>query len=636
MTNNNTNRNWSMDRLSGDSDISDLLDSLVEESWESKDGETSTSLIDMAVCEDWETYADELLSQSNSNEEDDDSSQDGDSSDSEAKPLQAMASRTRVRPYQGYSWEDLIAIPAFKSLDKLAGRVERRYVARKLNPKQKRDMDDGLINRDALDGTVLNIKSSLGQIIRWLKGASRDSDDIEFNLRALCRPKVFEAWYNWALDYWDGSPQTPVNKCLAYKNLLEWLLTRDSFKDLNPKIQKTLNLVKDYISGLKRKVARWKYTYTRATKLLVQGEMLSSDDLLELNRKVWADLKSGIDKIENNLNKKDRSGNKKLAYKLQTNLQILLFCRLAGQRREVVVTLDDNQVQLLDNGRLVIQPLREKKVRETGHGIEQDDLMSKLLKWFLRNARPLLDPQRGVKAWWLNTKGKPQSGKDMSKKIKRQIAEYLPGTSITPASLRRQYATMFESSEWTADMDKDQFWKELAGVMNTGVATLEKHYKRMKSPKKQTDLLQKINFEWNQDEDVEDKMHATEELLENVERPQLPDSPMEDLAEFEVAEILDKQVSRKGGVQYLVRWEGYKAEDATWEKLTNLECALQAVEEYEINKVLGKKKKVKKQPEKKNKNKKKVIKKKKKQDKTEDKTKTKRRTGKSKAKNKNK
>ncbi len=625
MNNNNTNRNWSSERLSGETDYSDLLDNLVEESWESNDGETSTPQIDMVEYENWETYADELLSQSNSNEVSEDSSQDGDSSDSESKPLRAVTSRSRVRPYQGFSWEELIAIPSFKSLEKLANRVEKRYVARKLNPKQKRDMDEGRINRDALDGTVLNIKSSLGQIVRWLKGVSRDSDDIEFNLKALCRPKVFEAWYNWALDYWDGSPQTPVNKCLAYKNLLEWLLTKDSFKDLNPKIQKTLNLVKDYISGLKRKVARWKYNYTRANKLLEKGEMLSSRNLLELNRKVWADLKSGIDKIENNLDENDPSGNKKLAYRLQANIQILLFCRLAGQRREVVVTLDDNQVEILEDGRLMIQPLREKKVREVGHGIEQDDLMSKLLKWFLRKARPLLEPEDGVKAWWVNTKGKPQSGKGMTKKIKSLIAEYLPGTNITPASLRRQYATMFESSEWTADMDKDQFWKELAGVMNTGLATLEKHYKRMKSPTKQTKLLEKINYEWNQDEDVEDKMRATEELLEDVERPELPDHPMEDLGEFEVAEILDKQVSKKGGVQYLVRWEGYSAEEATWEKLTNLECALQAVEDFEIKKELRKKKK---QPEKK----KKVIKKKSKKTKA----KTKRRTSKDEAKDKKK
>ncbi len=622
--NNNTNRNYKS-RLSGETDISARsFRRLVEEDW-SSDGKASNSeSIDddnnMNVYESWEDYADELLSDKEPMDIDEGSSNDGDSSDSRPKPIIAPAESKRVPPYHGYPWATLVAKPAFKNLAKFADRIEKRYTARKLTPQMKRDMDAGRINRDALDGTVLNIKSSVGQIVRWLKSASSADNTIKFNLKALGRSKVFEAWYFWAVDYWNGSPQTPVNKALAYKELLKWFLTRDTYSEEHPEIRRTLELLKDYVSGLKRRVPRWKYTYSSATKLIEKGEMLTGEDLVELNRYVWSDLKRGIDKVENNLNKDDTLGNMKLAYKIQTDLQILLFLRLAGQRREVVVTLDDDQVQVLDNERLVIQPLKEKKVRVCGHGLEQTDLMSDCIRWWLANGRPLLKPGADVKAWWCNTKGKPQAGKDMSKKMARHIAEKFPGTHITPASLRRQYATMFEGSNWTADLPEDRFWMEVAGIMNTGVDTLNKHYKRMKSPAKQTSLLRRINEEWNEDNDIEDKMQATHQLVTRAARPALPEKPVEDLAEYEVAEILDKDVSKKGGLQYKVRWEGYSAEEATWEKLSNLESALKAVEEYEVKTALAKKKKkplapAKKVPAKKKgpaKKKKRVIQKKKK------------------------
>lgn len=510
-----------------------------------------------------------------------------------------VAPKPRVKPYQGYPWNELIAMRGFKSLSKLATRVESRYSRRKLTPQRKRDMDNELVNRDTLDGTVLNIKSSVGQIIRWLKGASREDDSIEFNLESLCRTKVFEAWYNWALDYWNGSPQTPVNKCLAYKNLLEWLLTRESFKELYPKINKTLAVVRDSMSGLKSRVQRWKFNYDNAKQLVKRGEMLSDKQVLELNRKVWADLKRGFDKIKNNLSKTDRSGNAKLALELQTNLQILLICRLIGQRREFVAALDDEQVDIQDNGQLMIQPQREKKTRVDGHGLLQSPLMTRMLTWFKTHVRPLLGPKEGVKAWWLNTQGKPQAGKLMTRQIKRMVARHLPGTNITPASLRRQYATMFEGADWTANLDEDKFWQQIAGIMNTGVQTLNKHYKRTKSPQKQTELLDKVNWEWNQDEDIEDKMRSVEQLIAEDERPELPEKPLEEPAEFEVGEIVDKKVSKKSGVEYLVRWEGYPVEEATWERLTTLEGALEAIEQYEIRQSLDKKKKKKKEPAKK-------------------------------------
>jgi hypothetical protein len=599
--NNNTNRNWD-GRLSGETDNSARsFRRLVEEDW-SSDGEASNSesindFDNMSVHESWEELAEKLLDEG-SMDIDEGESNDGDTSDSKPEAVIQPTVPRRVPPYQGYSWDTLVNKPAFKNLKLFASRMEKRYAARKLTPQMKADMDAGRINRDALDGTVLNIKSSVGQIVRWLKSASSADNTIPFNLKALAKTKVFEDWYFWALDYWNGSPQTPVNKALAYKALLKWFLTRDSYSELHPEVRRTLELLKDYVSGLKKRVPRWKYTYNNAAKLIDKGEMLTSQDLVELNRFVWTDLKRGIDKVENNLNEADDLANTKLAYRIQTNLQILLFLRLAGQRREVVVTLDDDQIQVLDDDRLIIQPLKEKRVRACGHGLEQTDLMSDCIRWWLANGRPLLKPEAHVKAWWCNTKGKPQAGKDMTKKMARHIAERFPGTHITPAGLRRQYATMFEGSEWTADMPEDRFWKEVAGIMNTGTDTLDKHYKRMMSPAKQSSLLQRINEEWNQDNDIEDKMQATHKLVKRAERPALPEKPAEDLAEYEVAEIIGKDVSKKGGLQYLVRWEGYSAEEATWEKLNNLESALKAVEEYEVKVALAKKKKKKPAPKK--------------------------------------
>ena len=51
---------------------------------------------------------------------------------------------------------------------------------------------------------------------------------------------------------------------------------------------------------------------------------------------------------------------------------------------------------------------------------------------------------------------------------------------------------------------------------------------------------------------------------------------------FAVDRILDKRTKR-GGVQYLVRWEGYSPEFDSWEPITNLDRAKAKVEEYEQN-----------------------------------------------------
>ena len=39
--------------------------------------------------------------------------------------------------------------------------------------------------------------------------------------------------------------------------------------------------------------------------------------------------------------------------------------------------------------------------------------------------------------------------------------------------------------------------------------------------------------------------------------------------EYVVEKILEKRISRLGKVQYLVKWEGYKIEESTWEPEDN-------------------------------------------------------------------
>jgi len=54
----------------------------------------------------------------------------------------------------------------------------------------------------------------------------------------------------------------------------------------------------------------------------------------------------------------------------------------------------------------------------------------------------------------------------------------------------------------------------------------------------------------------------------------------QDEPEYEVETILDKRLHR-GRLQYLVKWKGYPAYDATWEPLTNLTNALDLVKRYD-------------------------------------------------------
>ena len=50
--------------------------------------------------------------------------------------------------------------------------------------------------------------------------------------------------------------------------------------------------------------------------------------------------------------------------------------------------------------------------------------------------------------------------------------------------------------------------------------------------------------------------------------------------EFIVDRIMDKRTKR-GVVEYRVRWEGYDSADDTWERIENLATATEAVKEYE-------------------------------------------------------
>ena len=73
---------------------------------------------------------------------------------------------------------------------------------------------------------------------------------------------------------------------------------------------------------------------------------------------------------------------------------------------------------------------------------------------------------------------------------------------------------------------------------------------------------------------------APPELKRSSEQPPppilLPNSTEE---EYEVQEILDKRRHR-GKIQYLVHWKGYPRYDATWEPMSNLKNATEAIQDY--------------------------------------------------------
>jgi hypothetical protein len=73
-------------------------------------------------------------------------------------------------------------------------------------------------------------------------------------------------------------------------------------------------------------------------------------------------------------------------------------------------------------------------------------------------------------------------------------------------------------------------------------------------------------------------------IRKHVIRP--PPAMIDGQEEYEVEEIVDKRIrkSRTGktqSVEYLVKWKGYPSCDNTWEPLSNLTNAKEAIEEYE-------------------------------------------------------
>ena len=56
--------------------------------------------------------------------------------------------------------------------------------------------------------------------------------------------------------------------------------------------------------------------------------------------------------------------------------------------------------------------------------------------------------------------------------------------------------------------------------------------------------------------------------------------------EFYVEAILDKRVNLKGQVEYLIKWEDYSIEDATWEPIQNINDLKPLLEQYEKSKAI--------------------------------------------------
>lgn len=54
--------------------------------------------------------------------------------------------------------------------------------------------------------------------------------------------------------------------------------------------------------------------------------------------------------------------------------------------------------------------------------------------------------------------------------------------------------------------------------------------------------------------------------------------------EFYVEAIIDKRINLKGQVEYLIKWEDYAIEDATWEPIENIMELKPLLEQYEKTK----------------------------------------------------
>ena len=52
---------------------------------------------------------------------------------------------------------------------------------------------------------------------------------------------------------------------------------------------------------------------------------------------------------------------------------------------------------------------------------------------------------------------------------------------------------------------------------------------------------------------------------------------------YEVEEILDKRINKKGKEEYKIKWEGYSLEESSWEPISNLKNVLNMIKEYNNN-----------------------------------------------------
>ena len=79
--------------------------------------------------------------------------------------------------------------------------------------------------------------------------------------------------------------------------------------------------------------------------------------------------------------------------------------------------------------------------------------------------------------------------------------------------------------------------------------------------------------------------HADVDPARQQEPPRPPPELVDDNEEYEVEEVLNKRLTRRGRgpplVQYLVRWKGYEDWECTWEAADNLENSRDLVMEYE-------------------------------------------------------
>lgn len=63
--------------------------------------------------------------------------------------------------------------------------------------------------------------------------------------------------------------------------------------------------------------------------------------------------------------------------------------------------------------------------------------------------------------------------------------------------------------------------------------------------------------------------------------------------EYIVEEILEKRINRLGKTEYLVKWEGYKVSESTWEPIENLENSQDLILDFEERDAIKKREKEK-------------------------------------------